>query len=73
MTDRLQQLSDQGVSVWLDDISRERLKTGNLEDLIKNRHVVGARVVGELDGGATCAGGGACRWATCGVHIAPSQ
>jgi transaldolase len=41
MTDRLQQLSDQGVSVWLDDISRDRLKTGNLEDLIKNRHVVG--------------------------------
>jgi len=41
MTDRLQQLSDQGVSVWLDDISRDRLKSGNLEDLIKNRHVVG--------------------------------
>ncbi len=32
MNDRLQALSDQGVSVWLDDISRERLKTGNLAE-----------------------------------------
>ena len=30
MTDRLQQLSDAGVSIWLDDLSRERLETGNL-------------------------------------------
>ena len=36
MNDRLQALSDQGVSIWLDDISRERLKTGNLADLIKD-------------------------------------
>jgi transaldolase len=41
MSDRLQQLSDQGVSVWLDDISRDRLKSGNLEELIKDKHVVG--------------------------------
>ncbi len=41
MNDRLQALSDQGVSVWLDDISRERLKTGNLAKLIAERHVVG--------------------------------
>jgi transaldolase len=41
MTDRLQQLSDQGVSVWLDDISRDRIKSGNLEKLVKDRHVVG--------------------------------
>jgi transaldolase len=41
MTDRLQQLSDAGVSIWLDDLSRERLETGNLADLIKNSHVVG--------------------------------
>jgi transaldolase len=34
-------LSAGGVSVWLDDISRERLVTGNLADLIKNHHVVG--------------------------------
>jgi transaldolase len=41
MTDRLQQLSDAGVSIWLDDLSRERLETGNLADLVKNQHVVG--------------------------------
>jgi transaldolase len=29
------------VSVWLDDISRDRLKSGNLEELIKDKHVVG--------------------------------
>jgi transaldolase len=41
MNDRLQALSDQGVSVWLDDLSRERLHTGNLERLVAERHVVG--------------------------------
>src|SRR3954465_1782675 len=41
MTDRLQQLSDAGVSIWLDDLSRERLETGNLADLVENFHVVG--------------------------------
>src|SRR3954451_6920354 len=41
MTERLQQLSDAGVSIWLDDLSRERLETGNLADLMKNQHVVG--------------------------------
>ena len=30
MNDRLQALSDQGVSIWLDDLSRERLTTGSL-------------------------------------------
>jgi len=41
MSDRLQELSDQGVSIWLDDISRERLRSGNLADLVERRHVVG--------------------------------
>src|SRR5215216_572773 len=41
MTDRLQALSDAGVSIWLDDLSRERIETGNLTDLVKDRHVVG--------------------------------
>jgi transaldolase len=41
MNDRLQALSDQGVSVWLDDISRGRLESGNLAKLIETRHVVG--------------------------------
>ncbi|MBW4720933.1 transaldolase [Saccharothrix obliqua] len=34
-------LSDAGVSIWLDDLSRERLNTGNLAGLIADRHVVG--------------------------------
>ena len=37
----LAQLSAAGVSVWLDDISRERLVSGNLAGLIKDRHVAG--------------------------------
>jgi transaldolase len=39
--DTLGQLSAEGVAVWLDDISRERLSTGNLSDLIRDFHVVG--------------------------------
>ena len=39
--DQLGQLSELGVAVWLDDISRERLRTGNLADLIKYFHVIG--------------------------------
>jgi transaldolase len=34
-------LSAQGVSVWLDDLSRERLQTGNLQNLIDTKSVVG--------------------------------
>src|SRR6478736_9535277 len=41
MSDALAQLSDQGVSIWLDDISRERLRSGNLQDLVDKKHVVG--------------------------------
>ncbi len=41
MTDVLAELSAAGVAVWLDDISRDRLRTGNLADLVRNRHVVG--------------------------------
>jgi transaldolase len=39
--DVLGQLSEAGVSVWLDDISRDRLRTGNLKELIDQMHVVG--------------------------------
>jgi transaldolase len=41
MTDRLARLSEAGVSIWLDDLSRERLATGSLAGLIRDRHVVG--------------------------------
>ncbi|MFL4480345.1 transaldolase [Paeniglutamicibacter sp. ORCA_105] len=36
-----QALSDAGVSIWLDDLSRERLTSGSLEALIKEKNVVG--------------------------------
>jgi transaldolase len=41
MSDNLKKLSNEGVSIWLDDISRERLRTGNLADLIRDKQVVG--------------------------------
>lgn len=41
MTDRLKELSEVGVSIWLDDLSRSRLTTGNLADLLANDSVVG--------------------------------
>ena len=41
MTDRLKALSDAGVSIWLDDLSRERIETGNLAQLVEEKSVVG--------------------------------
>ena len=41
MSNALRDLSEEGVSVWLDDISRERLRTGNLTELMSTHHVVG--------------------------------
>ncbi|MGH3930192.1 MAG: transaldolase [Pseudonocardiaceae bacterium] len=37
----LQALSGAGVSIWLDDLSRQRINSGNLADLITESHVVG--------------------------------
>ncbi len=53
----LSQLTAEGVSIWLDDISRDRLRTGNLADLMTNWEVRGvtsnptifAHAVGEGD------------------------
>jgi transaldolase len=41
MTDHLADLSAQGVSIWLDDLSRERIASGNLQELIDTKHIVG--------------------------------
>jgi transaldolase len=41
MSDRLKQLADAGVSIWLDDLSRERIESGNLAELVKDKSVVG--------------------------------
>ena len=39
--DNLKKLSDDGVSIWLDDLSRDRLRTGNLAELVKDKHITG--------------------------------
>jgi transaldolase len=43
MTDNraLQALADNGVSVWLDDLSRQRIESGNLQELIDTKGIVG--------------------------------
>jgi transaldolase len=41
MTDHLAELTAAGVAIWLDDLSRERLRSGNLLDLVTHKHVVG--------------------------------
>ncbi|MFE1750931.1 transaldolase [Streptomyces anandii] len=37
----LERLSGLGVSIWLDDLSRRRIESGNLAGLVENQHVVG--------------------------------
>jgi transaldolase len=39
--DPLTALSEHGVSIWLDDLSRQRINSGNLAKLITEMHVVG--------------------------------
>jgi transaldolase len=41
MTDQLAELTEAGVSIWLDDLSRERLTSGSLGDLVTHHRVVG--------------------------------
>ena len=41
MTDALKRLSEEGVAIWLDDLSRQRITSGNLAELIDQQHVVG--------------------------------
>ncbi len=40
-TDTLRSLSEAGVSIWLDDLSRQRITSGNLAELITGQQVVG--------------------------------
>ncbi|MGY5012648.1 transaldolase [Streptomyces sp. 900105755] len=37
----LKRLTDEGVSIWLDDLSRKRISTGNLAGLVAEKNVVG--------------------------------
>ena len=41
MSTPTKKLSDAGVSIWLDDLSRQRLTSGNLQELIDAKNVVG--------------------------------
>ncbi|MEQ4204880.1 transaldolase [Actinopolymorpha sp. B17G11] len=41
MNDRLKALADEGVAIWIDDVSRQRLGSGNLAELVRDKHVVG--------------------------------
>lgn len=54
----LQKLSDAGVSIWLDDLSRSRLTTGNLQSLIDNKNVVGVTTNPSIFQAAISAGDG---------------
>lgn len=56
MSDRLKQLSGAGVSIWLDDLSRERLETGNLAGLVENSSVVGVTTNPSIFAGALADG-----------------
>src|SRR6476659_10018052 len=56
MSDRLKALADAGVSIWLDDLSRERIETGNLADLVKEKSVVGVTTNPTIFAGAIADG-----------------
>ena len=53
---RLDELTAAGVAVWLDDLSRERLRTGNLADLTRTRRVVGVTTNPTIFAGALAGG-----------------
>jgi transaldolase len=56
MSDRLKQLSEAGVSIWLDDLSRERIETGNLAELVQEKQVVGVTTNPTIFAGAIANG-----------------
>lgn len=58
MTNPLQQLSANGVSIWLDDLSRSRIESGNLESLISSRSVSGVTTNPTIFAGALGKGEG---------------
>lgn len=56
MNENTQALSDAGVSIWLDDLSRQRITSGNLADLIAERNVVGVTTNPTIFANAIAAG-----------------
>ena len=41
MSERLEKLAGAGVAIWLDDLSRQRITSGNLAALVREKNVVG--------------------------------
>jgi len=58
MTHPLAQLAANGVSIWLDDLSRTRIRSGALRDLISNRSVSGVTTNPTIFAGAIGKGEG---------------
>ena len=56
MTNPLAQLAANGVSIWLDDLSRSRIVSGGLEDLISSRSVSGVTTNPTIFAGALAKG-----------------
>ncbi|MFL6091209.1 MAG: transaldolase [Aeromicrobium sp.] len=56
MTEPLAALAEAGVAVWLDDLSRERIESGNLADLVKDYGVVGVTTNPTIFAGALADG-----------------
>ncbi|KAB2811312.1 transaldolase [Pimelobacter simplex] len=56
MSERLKALADAGVSIWLDDLSRERIETGNLAELVAEKSVVGVTTNPTIFAGAIADG-----------------
>ncbi|MEV5967122.1 transaldolase [Kribbella sp. NPDC051952] len=56
MNDRLKALADAGVSIWLDDLSRELLESGELAKLVEEYSVVGVTTNPTIFAGAIANG-----------------
>ncbi|MDN5770239.1 MAG: transaldolase [Microlunatus sp.] len=56
MSERLKALAEAGVSIWLDDLSRERLNSDNLADLVAESSVVGVTTNPTIFAGALSKG-----------------
>jgi len=56
MTSNTQALTNLGVSIWLDDLSRERIALGGLQRLIDSRNVVGVTTNPTIFAGALAKG-----------------
>lgn len=56
MSTPTQKLAQAGVSIWLDDLSRHRITSGNLQELIDERHILGVTTNPTIFAAALAAG-----------------